>query len=103
MKTEGEFTAYSVGVVYASVCTSLDDEAATARMNVEAPTSTDTPWQIADEAFRTGEPNRVACHDHPETHRHLLFIVPSTDKALRRVEQLWNGPDPVLAAAEPLP
>lgn len=88
MSTPDDFNAYAIGVLYASVCTSLDNAAAAARMNTEHPTGSATPWQIADEAFRSGEPNGVACHDYPETHRHLLFIVPSTDALLRRVEGL---------------
>lgn len=69
----GDFTAYAVGLCYASACTSLSDQEAAERMNVEHPTGISSRWSVADEAFRTGEPNGVACHDRPNTHRHLLF------------------------------
>lgn len=67
------FVVYSHGIVHASACTSLTDDAATAKMNVEYPTGIDSRWQITGEPFRTGEPNGVPCHDAPETHRHVLF------------------------------
>lgn len=68
------FRAYALGVEYASVCTSLNDADATAQLNADHHTDGAEPWQIAGENFFTGEPNGVACHDHPATHRHLLFI-----------------------------
>lgn len=82
-----DFLAYSVGVVYASACTSLDDATATTRMNAAVATGTDTPWRIADEPFRTGEPNPCPCNDKPATHRHILFVCPSTDALLRQAEE----------------
>lgn len=70
---EQEFVAYAVGLVCASACTSLDDEAATVRMNFDNPTGIDSRWTIADEPFADGTPNPSPCHDAPETRRHLLF------------------------------
>lgn len=68
-----DFTAYSVGVVYASVCTALTDEAATNTLNQEHPTGIASRWSIADEPFADGTANGSACGDQPATHRHLLF------------------------------
>lgn len=69
-----DFTAYAVGLCCASVCTSLDVEAATVRLNAAHPTGLDHGWTHAEEPFRTGESNPCPCHDHPATHRHFLFI-----------------------------
>ena len=65
------FMAYSVGLCYASVCTRLSDDEATARLNALRPTGVG-PWRIADEAFADGSPNPSPCHDTPD-HRHVLF------------------------------
>jgi hypothetical protein len=68
-----DFTAYAVGFVFASVCTSLTDAEATERLNLVHPTGISSRWSIADEPFRTGEPNGCPCNDRPDTHRHILF------------------------------
>lgn len=68
---QSEFTAYTVGLCYASVCTSLSDEEATERLNTEHPSGV-TPWAIADEPFASGAPNPNPCEDE-DTHRHILF------------------------------
>lgn len=67
------FAAYSVGLVYASICTSLTDEQATARLNEQHPTGITSRWTVADEPFANGDPNPRPCNSHPDTHRHLLF------------------------------
>ena len=70
-----DFTAYSMGLHFASACTSLDDDAATEAMNSE-PGGLGTTWRIAsDKTFRTGEPNGCPCPDAPGR-RHLLFEAP---------------------------
>lgn len=69
-----DFEAYSIGLICASVCTSLSNEEATARLNAEHPTGVQSPWRISeDKAFRNGEPNPCPCEHHPKTHRHILF------------------------------
>jgi len=68
-----EFIAYSVGIVSASVCSSLSPEETADRLNRECPTGISSPWQISSEAFRTGEPNPCPCEDAPATHKHYLF------------------------------
>lgn len=74
MSNSNEFTAYSVGIVSASVCTSLPVEAATARLNQEHPTGISSKWELSkDTTFAGGEPMPCICPDHPETHKHLLF------------------------------
>jgi hypothetical protein len=70
--TDADFTAYTVGAVSASACTCLDDEAATRQMNIDHPTGISSQWEIADEPFKDGTPNRSPCHDDP-ARRHLLF------------------------------
>ena len=88
MSEIGEFIIYASGFVYSSVCTSMDDAAATARMNAISPSGTETPWEIAAEPFRNGQANPHSCDTMPETHRHILFVVPSVDRTLRRIEDL---------------
>jgi hypothetical protein len=67
-----EFDAYSVGLVFASVCTSLSIEDATRRLNAESPTGVGD-WMLHDGDFRTGESNPCPCDKAPETHKHMLF------------------------------
>ena len=67
-----DFCAYSVGLVSASACTVLDDEQATARMNLDYPTGIPSHWAIAEEPFADGTPNGSPCHADP-SRRHLLF------------------------------
>ncbi|MGR6922602.1 hypothetical protein ACU635_50825 [[Actinomadura] parvosata] len=67
------FDAYSVGLVCASVCTSLTDDQAAARLNEAHPTGITSRWEVADEPFANGDPNGRPCPDRPDTHRHLLF------------------------------
>jgi hypothetical protein len=69
----GTFTAYAVGLCYASACTSLTDDEATAQMNTEHPTGIDSAWEIANEPFASGDPNGRPCDQHADTHRHILF------------------------------
>lgn len=73
--TPAEFTPYAVGLMCASVCTSLSDEEATARLNRERPTGISSAWEVSDDEFFADgtSPNPCPCHDAPETHRHLLF------------------------------
>lgn len=72
-KGEHDFAAYSVGLVNASVCTSLHNAEATFRLNFEHPTGIESRWEIADEPFLDGTPNGAPCPHNPGTHRHLLF------------------------------
>lgn len=65
------FVAYNVGLCFASVCTSLDDLAATARLNNEHPTGVG-PWTVHCCPFADGSPNPSPCPDSPER-RHVLF------------------------------
>lgn len=68
-----DLTVYSMGLCYASVCTTLPDAEATSRMNLEHMPGTSHGWQIADEPFRNGDPNGRPCDQRPASHRHLLF------------------------------
>lgn len=68
------FDCYSVGICYASVCSSLTPEETEARMNTEQPSGTTHGWKLArDATFKAGAPNPCPCHDHPETHKHYLL------------------------------
>jgi hypothetical protein len=74
MKGDSEFKIYSHGPLYMSVCTSLSPEEATIRANKDNPTEIDSQWRIHTGEFRNGEPNPCPCNDHPETHKHYLFV-----------------------------
>lgn len=66
------FVAYGVGFVCASVCTNLDDKAATERLNWEHPTGVH-PWFVSeDKTFKGGEPMPCPCPDRADC-RHILF------------------------------
>lgn len=67
------FTPYAVGLCYASVCTDLTDDEATAKLNLTRPTGIEFGWKIADEPFSGGEPNPTPCPDDPSC-RHILFV-----------------------------
>jgi hypothetical protein len=69
-----EFTVYSMGMCHASVCTSLSLPKATKRLNMESPTGLDNGWDKKDAPFAGGESNPSQCPDHPETHKHYLFV-----------------------------
>lgn len=69
-----EFTAYGMGLCYASVCTALTDEQATERLNAEQPTGIESRWRVSPAStFRRGGPNPGPCEESPGTHRHILF------------------------------
>lgn len=68
-----DFTIYGLGIVCASVCSSLPREEVERRMAAEE-TGLDHGWfPSKDKAFRTGQPNPCPCNSHPETHTHYLF------------------------------
>jgi hypothetical protein len=67
-----DFTIYSLGICYASVCTSLTNREATRRLNSEQPVN--SGWKVSkDKKFHSGQPNPCRCEDNPKTHRHILF------------------------------
>jgi hypothetical protein len=69
-----DFIAYGVGLISASVCTSMDIEDATRHLNLNYPTGIESDWSWAKgENFATGEPNPRPCDQNPETHKHYLF------------------------------
>ena len=69
----GYFTAYSVGIVCASVCTDMDVEEATERLNQEVPLDGDLVWALSkDKTFRGGEPMPGVCEQDP-SRMHYLF------------------------------
>lgn len=63
-----DFHVIAEHLLYLQVCTTLDDEAATARANT-VPSGTSHGWVLCAGEGRAP----VRCADHPETHRHLLF------------------------------
>lgn len=68
-----DFEVYSLGIVSASVCTSLSIEAATERMNKFHPTGIRSEWKLSkNKTFASGPPMPCQCPDH-ETHKHYLF------------------------------
>lgn len=64
---------YCEGLIYMSVCSSLDKEATEERVRTMRPSGTTHNWKIADEPFRTGAENGCACPDHAGR-RHWLFV-----------------------------
>jgi hypothetical protein len=67
-----DFEVYAEGLCYASVCSSLPQSEVELRMQQREPGTT-LGWRLAEEPFRTGEPNPCPCSDNPETHKHYLF------------------------------
>lgn len=68
-----EFEAYSIGIVHASICTSLEVDDAVDRMNLEHPTMISSPWSLSDDkTFSSGEANGCDCPDHPGNKHYLL-------------------------------
>jgi hypothetical protein len=69
-----EFDAYAVGLISASVCTSMSIEEATRQLNIEHPTGINSKWVFSDDpTFATGETNPCPCDHSPTTHQHMLF------------------------------
>lgn len=69
-----DFVAYSIGLCYAGVCSSLSPEETAERMNIANPTGISSPWKIAEDAtFESGQPNPCPCDMNPETHKHYLM------------------------------
>lgn len=69
-----EVTFYSKGiVVHLSVCApeAMTGEEVAERANKMQPTGVG-PWEVAEEAFRTGEPNPAPCNTEPG-HKHWLL------------------------------
>ena len=68
-----DFIIYRLGLVYASVCSSLPPEEVAARMKAE-PTGIGSEWFWSrDQNFRTGQSNPCPCVVWPNTHVHYLF------------------------------
>lgn len=63
-----DFKRMREGLFGVQVCTSLDDAAATARLNL-TPSGTSNGWQLTEDP----DNGPVPCADKPGTHRHLLF------------------------------
>jgi hypothetical protein len=69
-----DLIVYGIGLMCASVCTTLSDDEATEQLNLMEPTGIKAGWVISeDKNFRTGEANPCPCELHPETRRHILF------------------------------
>lgn len=69
----GDVTVYHEGLLYASVCTTLDDAATDAAMAAR-PSGGSGGWQRSKDAtFVSGEPNPCPCDTDPDTRRHVLY------------------------------
>lgn len=66
-------TVYSQGLLYASVCTSLDDKGVDEAMGALPATVTRGWTRSADATFDGGQPNPCPCEQRPDTHRHVLY------------------------------
>lgn len=70
-----DLSVFGEGLVYASVCTSLDDAASDALM-AQRLSGTDGGWKrSADPTFASGEPNPCPCERSPDSRRHILYEV----------------------------
>lgn len=68
-----DVTVYQEGLLYASVCTTLDNAATDAAMAAR-PAGTSNGWsRSADTTFTGGEPNPCPCDREPEVRRHVLY------------------------------
>jgi hypothetical protein len=66
-------TVYGEGLLYASVCTALDD-AATDEAMAARPSGTRGGWtRSADTHFSGGGPNPSPCDTDPDARRHILY------------------------------
>lgn len=64
-----DFEIIRYTILRVQVCTSLDNEVATERVNTESPTGIPSLWKLlTDEKL-----GPIPCEDNPSTHRHLLF------------------------------
>ncbi len=68
-----EFNVYSMGLVYASVCSSLGDDATAKRMQALPSGTTQGHSLAVDATFATGQSNPCPCELKPQTHKHYLF------------------------------
>jgi len=69
-----DFEAYAVGIISASVCTSLPLEEAMKRLNEQEPLDGGLRWEKStDKTFKSGQPNPCPCEQNPKTHKHYLF------------------------------
>ena len=69
-----DFDIYSLGLVNASVCSSLPVDVVCERLNAEHPTGIKSRWVLADDKqFRDGKPMPCPCEQNPGTHKHYLF------------------------------
>lgn len=66
-----DFVVLRWSVMDAQVCTSLDEDEATKRLNEELPTGISSDWAPVHNEGEHRDP--VACEKFPETHRHILF------------------------------
>lgn len=70
-----DFDAYTIGLCYASVCSSLSPRETVKRMNAQHPTGIRHRWKLApDKTFKTGQPNPCPCENNPSTHKHYLLV-----------------------------
>lgn len=66
-------TVIGEGLCYATVCTTLDDEAVDAAMAAR-PATVNRGWaRSTDATFATGQPNPCPCEQRPDTNRHVLY------------------------------
>ncbi len=67
--TPPDFTIIKWDILSVQICTSLDDEEATALLNKELPTGIENDW-----APSTAEDEApIGCDLNADTHRHILY------------------------------
>lgn len=67
-----ELYVMGLGLCYATVCTTLDDEEAGWMLNLRWPTGISSPWTVSSAPFKDGTPSPCVCESDP-SRRHVLF------------------------------
>jgi hypothetical protein len=69
------FYVYKSSVCYMSVCViaAMETYQIEAMANQANPTGLDHEWAIANEPFRSGEPNPCKCNNDPANRKHYLL------------------------------
>lgn len=69
-----DFQCYNLGLVCASVCSSLSLKEISKRLNLEYPTGIKSDWRFSNsKTFLSGHTNPCHCNTNPKTHKHYLF------------------------------
>lgn len=76
MMIKASVVAYSIGLVFMSVCAlaSVTEAEVVSIANSKHPTGLDHPWTKSEESFAAGQSNPCPCDTEPETRQHYLLV-----------------------------